>query len=301
MRFTKFALMFSAALLAVHASVAQAQFSFTRIVGTGDPVPGATPGTLFTGLDSESANYENGTFAFEGSFTDGSPTTGVFAYDGTQVNKIVFQTDIAPGGAAFGSLDGELVDGGMVSFEGVGSDGFYIAPIDGMGPITTIVDTSTTIPGEAVTFGGNPGEHGRSGNRTLFEWGENNVIGPIEGMYLDDNGTLSVVANQDTPSPHGGGAFLTSFREPCIRGSKLSFTVTDANSLGAIFADFGTGLSDIALEGDTMPNGGTFNDFDETSIDGDLLAVQARYGGGGGPMGRVSLQRLVRDLDDGRR
>ncbi|MCP4002330.1 MAG: hypothetical protein GY727_15595 [Gammaproteobacteria bacterium] len=276
--------LFSVVTLMFVVATAQAEitFKFTRVVETGDLVPGAMNNATFTAFSADNPSIDGNDLAFEADFNDGTSTDGIFTYSGGVINKIAFDTDPTPGGGVYNSFDtyNVMVSGGQVSFRAYyGTPGIYLAPVGG-GTVSIIADTSTTIPdGTGETFNSDFGEHRRDGLKTLFE-GE----GPSgqSGLYLNDNGTLSVYVDLSTASPFGAGT-LNVFSEPFIRGNSISFHGKDTSDNDGILADFGSGLKVVADTTMAPPGGlGNFTRFDESSSDANLLAFEARTAAGNG-------------------
>lgn len=260
-------------------------YSLTKALDDGTQVPGAAPGVLFTGFDSECPSPQDRLLCFEADFDD--PVTnaanGIFTVDacGT-VTPIAFSTDPAPGGGTFGSLRDQMLSGERVAFRGQGSDGIYWRSADGSGPVTTIADTNTMIPHSTESFT-RFFEFGMDGDLVVFMGydGADQV-----GLYVRNlnTNTLSVFADSSTPSPFPGPhATLTSLYEPMIRDGRVSVKASDSNGNKGLLTDFGHGLVAPVNDTATAPNGlGQFNGFDESSIDGNQVVFQGYTTGGGG-------------------
>lgn len=265
------------------ASTSHAQFLFTRIARTGDPLPGGGGGIVFTGISSDDpAIGDGGTVAF---YASTSGEGGSFAYAGGSINDLVFQNDPRPGGGTLQSMDNPVASAGFVSFHST-NDGLYQAASDGSGPLSVIADIFTLVVDEnGDPLGGGEtftrfGEHGRSGTFTVFEA---NRPGDVEGLYRDDNGSLSLIFEVGDPSPLAGGGLVTSISEPHARGGGFTVTVRSDSGNSGIVGDFGSGIEVLVDENAASPSGlGNFTGFDESSLDGNLIVFQAGTAAGFG-------------------
>jgi hypothetical protein len=124
---------------------------------------------------------------------------------------------------------------------------------------------------------------GSSDGDTCFinRGGTPNIGGPSptqEGIYLAMGDSLSVIANENTPIPGGGGDF-SSFLGVSADGGNVVFqgapddTVTDA---GIYFHD-GTAIQVVADRNTPIPGGtGNFETFSGYSVDGDSVVFHGR-------------------------
>ncbi|MCA9504263.1 MAG: VCBS repeat-containing protein [Myxococcales bacterium] len=161
------------------------------------PPGGAIPFTRF----SSPGSGPGGRIAFRG---QAGEVQGVYLYDGAGLIRVADTTSLAPGGTStFTRFDERIaVSAQEVAFRAQAADreGTYL--FDGSG-LAILGDTSTAIPGEAVSFL-------RFSPPALLE-GTGAVvkgIGPdLEGIYRYSTGTLTTVASLADAIPGGNGSF----------------------------------------------------------------------------------------------
>jgi len=241
----------------------------TRLVGSGDPVPGH--GT-FTNVGDLSISGNN--VVFKGVYGAGlllsqglyAGTVGIAA-----VAKIVEVGDSAPGSAAFGPTSFfnsfPVVSGNNIAFlDGFGGGrGIFTATV-GVAGATKLADTSTSAPDGGVFTGF--GKFSISGANVAFQGSAANT-----GVYMGNAGmsALSVVANSLIPAPSGigylfgqgasgpgwnnGGLADTSVGGVAVSGDDVAFVATYAISSGtggALFLKSGGSLRKILGTGDVL-------------------------------------------------
>jgi hypothetical protein len=230
------------------------------------PIPGGTGN--FGSFGDPSISGTN--VAFRGGEVDISE--GIYIDVGGTLDVVADTSTPIPGGTGnFNAFGEPSISGENVAFRhnpGVlpGSGIF----IDVAGTLDVVADTSTPIAGAPSSTFFRFGDPSVSGLYVTFNGGVN--FG--SGVYLDDDGTLDVVADLSTPMP--GGTTIIGFEDPSVDGSgNVSFrTVPGALGTLGIFADLGGTLTLVADQSTPMP--GTENTFfyfgPFPSIDGGKVA-----------------------------
>ncbi len=259
-------------LLVATSASAQIRFTYTRIADTNTAIPGGSGD--FTNFDSEGHVISGTEVVFDGG---GSGQEGRYLWSGGTLSRIVDLTTAIPGGTGNFILFTDFgFSGSTVIVSGHGSgphqEGIYSFTSAGGSP-TVIADFNTAIPSGSGNFA-DFAENSYDGGAVFFG-GESAAA--LEGVYTNTSGALARVADENTLLPDGSGDTFDRFFEPAIRNGLISFRATVGSVQDGIYADFGSGLTVVADETTTLPGGGgTFTGFDESSIDGNNVAFQAR-------------------------
>ena len=277
----------AAIALVALAGAAQAQhYQLTKYLDTGDnvQVPGEPAGTFFASFDSETPSLKGGLLCFEGRFPDpGDPfetIEGVFTVNsGGVVTRIATETDLTGNN----SFDLELLADGRVTWDlsGGGLGGIYDRADDGTGPIGTLVDLSTLVPGGGGATFDSFAEWGRDNNVVFFDAESTDGIA---GMFKLDTttGVITPIVDQNSASDFTGtvGANYTSFSEPMTRNGRFTVNAGDTFGNSGLLTDFNDGNGLVAAVQTGLwigePYGALADSFDESSIDGDRVAWQGQ-------------------------
>ncbi len=205
--------------------------TLARSADTATAIPGGTGNfTSFSPFPSVSG----GTVAFTGS--GASSQQGVYTSTGGATPAVAVVADkntAAPGTAGtftgFGS--NPSISGSTVVFRASsnlgGNAGVYMRT--GTGPITTVADTTTPVPGGGGNFAGPFSEPAVSGSNASF------IVN--NGVYALLNGTLTTIANTNTPSPNGSGNFTSITTYAPISGSDVAFIGSTLTTKGIYYYD----------------------------------------------------------------
>lgn len=175
---------------------------------------------------------------------------GIYSAKGAMVTTLVDSVTAVPGQAGnFTLLTHPQLDSGNAMFTGAGSSGQGIyTVIDGA--VDVVVDTSDAIPGG-------------SGNFTVFNFGQKHALDGTDvafigsgssgqaGVYTAVGGTLSVVADLNTPVPGGSGNF-TAFGNVSMDGGSVAFEGIDGAGQRGVYTNLGGSLEKVITVGDTL-------------------------------------------------
>lgn len=194
------------------------------------------------------------------------------------LTNLVDTTDLMPDGVTlFASFGGAVIEGDTVVFHGNdsvsgGYDGIF--RYEG-GAVHVVADTTMLVPGQTDTFY-SFGIPSISGGNVAFT----GTYGPTpdsrkEGIYKSVGGTLSMVADADTPIPGGTGTFTHYQGAVSLDGEDLGFRGMKLDQDG-VYTSIGGSLSMVADKHTSVPGGtGNFNWFWHPSFDEGSVAFQA--------------------------
>jgi hypothetical protein len=192
--------------------------------------------------------------AFRGAAVQEPPRQrGVYTSIGGKLDVVAdLNTPIPSGVGTFVFLSAEIsIEGGKVAFQGQGQDlqrGIYT---NLTGPLTKVVDKSDAIPGGSGTFA-SVGYPWFDGEKIVFA-GD----GPDgqQGIYLWENGALSVVADRNTPIPGSAGTFADfafNWSPPAANGGSVAFRAVGPDGQGGIYLERGGSLQKVIDMSDTL-------------------------------------------------
>ena len=204
------------------------------------PIPGGT-GT-FAFFRSE-VSISSGSVAFVGHGASGHE--GIYTdHDGLSI--VADSSTPIPGGSGdFSELRGIWLDQANVAFWGQSASGACGIYLFDNGSLSCIVDADTLIPpndiesftlvmfpalcGERVAF------HGAAG------------YGASGGIYLHDHGSLTCIADDDTPIPEGSGTFIANgFGNPSVdHGGDIQFNAAGASDQHGVYRCVGGTLEKV--------------------------------------------------------
>jgi hypothetical protein len=222
--------------------------TITTLVPAGAAIPNGSGN--FTGYTT-SFRFQNAKSVFVGS---GTSQSGVFTSDGTAISRFAdLNTAIPNGTGNFTSFSPfPSTTGTTVAFAGAGASsqaGIYLSTGGSTPAVAKVADKNTAVPGGAsgnfTAIGSNPSI---SGSNVVFRAGFGGAS--LNGVYLYNGSTLSTVADSNTALPSGSGNFSTTFFEPTVSGSNVSFI----NNNG-VYALIGGTLKTIADTSTPSPNG----------------------------------------------
>lgn len=216
-------------------------------------VPGTGGASTF--LNFSNPSFDAGAVAFSASGTGG--VIGVFTDVGGTLQVVANNATPIPGGSGtFTNFGWATVRGGEVVFRGqaAGQDGIYAWSA---GVLRPVADRNTPVPGGPglfTSFGpGNSVPMIDDGVVVFKGTGSNGE----RGVYRDDHGTLSVVADLDTPIPGGTGNFTdfdrNFFFAGNVRGGRIAFVGAGTDQLGIYLHD-GAALSVIVDRNTLVPD-----------------------------------------------
>ncbi len=191
------------------------------------------------------------------------------------------------GSSTFTSLGQRpVLDGNTIVFSG--NDGIYADFGAGM---TTIVDSGTPIPGGGNFVGTSDHSIGVQGTTVAFD-GIDTVS--RKGIYLNSNGIIQTIADEDTAVPNNTGTF-EDFRYPSLDNGNVAFEAWDDSWDGGIYTNLGGTLRAVADESTMIP--GTtepFNVFSSPIVHGQSVTFT-----GGTTYGENGEKRLGIHRDTG--
>ncbi len=254
------------AIVAATPAVAWA-FTFTRIIDTDTAAPEG--GGLFTWLGAPSLRGGNLGFLAAASANpigDAYSRAGIYTIiDGTLALVANYATP-APGsgGGYFGYFPGMSFDGQSVAFgadvwEGTtgGRRGFYT---NQGGSLRVVANQNTALPGghgnwtwPFAAFVHYP--QIADGRVTFWGYTPINPTEGYQGIFIDDGGQLSIVADTETEAPGNGARFLGfSSHGAASSAAGSTFTGGDGITQGA-YSSTHSGLAAIAVNGTPVPDG----------------------------------------------
>ncbi len=206
----------------------------TKVVDTHTLVPGRSV-TFGSFLGAVVIDGEN--IAFNSRYNDGA---GIYAVINGELRTIAETGTFLPGAAfpivGFGNATSPAISGENVAFFAVRNglpsvEGLYLSV---NGEIRVIAETGMPMPGGG-TFLGNFGMSTSSRRPGIS--GENVVFSnPAGGLFAYINGTLRLIANDDTPSP-GGNTFSSTYsNRVSIDGENIAFGGSAPESGWGIFS-----------------------------------------------------------------
>lgn len=275
---------------AVVPAMGAVNLSFTRLVQTGDPIPG----TGATYLDLSRATGSQGNFAWYGA---GAGVAGIYSRIGG-VDGVVAQSGMAiPGGGgtwSTGSFTSALgkIDGTDVAFRAGG--GIY-ASFGGAAPIR-IADNSMVNPATGQNFT-NLQQPYISGGQIAFT---NGVNGPAAGAAVYSGGTLQPVWSTSTalPAPMTGNIALMA--QAVMSGGDVAMQVFDGSFKQGILTNRSGSLEVVASGYENVPGQAfTFGQFLDPAIRDDEIAFIAWGPNGSGPGGSGFFKGVYRDTPGG--
>ena len=220
-------------------------------------VPGGGGGT-FREFNNP-VSIGDGEVAFEA--LGGSGVNGIYTNEGGMLNLVAnLNTEVPGGGGATftGFGDPVHIGDGDVAFIGFGGPGVFGIYTNVGGMLNLVADLNTVVPGGGggtftsiqtpVSIG-----NGEVAFRAFGGSGQ-------EGIYTNVGGVLTLVANQSTAVPDGGGGTFTDFRDPVSPADgKVAFFGEGGTGETGIYSDAGGMLELVADENTTVPDGGGGN------------------------------------------
>ena len=243
--------------------------SLNVLVDTRTRVPGSTRNFF----SFSSPSVKNGSVAFAGSLTPGSPTQGIYTNIGGSLNTVADVNTLVPGSTEnFGYLTAPSLDNGSVAFLRSGL-GF---PIEGVytnvdGSLSAIADRNTAIPGGTGNFTRFSNPYLSNGSVTFIGFGDSDGVSQA-GIYTNLGGLLNAIADNNTAIPGGTGNF-TNFTSLTSENGSVAFigerreTLSKPPSQQGIYTNLGGSLKAIADLNTPIPNGrGNFTSFRSVSL-----------------------------------
>lgn len=275
-RFSTAALVAASLALAAAANTADAQFTFTEVARTGDPVPGG--GATYDRFGSVAIDGDS--IAFQARL-DTSTDIILAALDGGPLQVVALDTDLRPGTSnAFDSFDADVaVSGTNVVFASNNPiDGHYF--FDGTG-VSTIAEGGAPAPGG--TYSSLSGDVNRLDGHNYAV--EGSRVGLGDTVFAFDGTTTRVVADESMTAPGFPTQNFTDFDEPSIgTDGTVAFegqfrNPTDPTSFEeGVYTELGGAITEIVSTFDAVPDAAAsvaFEGFDGIWIDGDDVVFRA--------------------------
>ncbi len=224
----------------------------TTIADLNTAIPGGTGNFIVFSSGGSRAAISGSTVAFFGGGSGGQ--AGIYTGTGGPLTTIADKNTAIPGGTGnFAGFGDPAISGSTVVFTGGSSSGQAGIYTGTGGPLTTIADKNTAIPGGIGNFTG-WGNGGISGSTVAFL-----AIGSggQGGIYTGTGGTPTMIADKNTAIPGGTGNFA-GFAEPAISGGAVAFLAIGSGGQGGIYADLGGTLTKVIAIGDPL-DGKTVN------------------------------------------
>jgi hypothetical protein len=286
----------------LYVSVDKGDVAFDAVIGTdgsGNPVGGIytyiggnlgvvadldTPSPGGTGNFTEAWEpwLDSGSVAFGGSGSNGQ--WGYYTNLGGSLRVVADTNTPIPGQNETFSFfqDTASLNAGAVSFLGYGGNSGSGIYVDKGGSLEAVAQTGTPVPGHSTesfqTFGeptnANGGDVVFSGNYT---GGYNGAYVYMDGIYMDANGTLTTLVDNDNPVLGGN---KISIGDWSFENNNLAFTtmrLTDSPPwYTGLYSTTGGVLHLVADDSTPIPGAtGNFLLFDRPSLDGNNLAFAA--------------------------
>ena len=263
-------------------AVAGAQtVTIRKIADTDTLVPGGT-GT-FRGFVSDPV-IDRGHVAFTG--TSVANEVGIYTDLGGVLRPVVDRNTIIPGTAVtFSSASGPSIDTPSVAFRGFGPTPHRGVYLETNGVISLVAELGSPAPGgvEVFNYFANTGgaypslENGRVAFAARRSAPEGNLS--VFGVYVEDNGFISVVAETTTTIP-GFSEVFSMVSAPSQSGGNVAFIGTGPGGLGGtrgLYIETETTLRTMVDSNEPIPNGtGNFSSFAFASLDGEDIAFGGR-------------------------
>ena len=241
-----------------------------KVVDNNTPVPNSDATFFPTGI---SLDGENVAFWTHGYGPLSGSNQGVHAQIGGTLQVVADGSTLAPNGqdtfSAFGGAS-VSIDGSDVVFEAsadptTSTNGVF-ARIDGT--MVHVVDTTDPVPGASNNFWHGFDDLNIEQGDIVFNGRENITLNT--GIYKSSGGTLSVVADENTEVPNGGGETFSRVDRPVLDNGRVSFVgYYGLDTVGMFVSDNGQ----INKLFDTT---GTVTQIGAHSFDGDNVAFLGR-------------------------
>nr|MBD2776216.1 hypothetical protein [Iningainema tapete BLCC-T55] len=139
------------------------------------------------------------------------------------------------------------------------------------GVLSIIADKNTAIPGSNLTFSSFSAPVIESGNVVFGATGSSNSSGSARGIYIQRGETLSVVVDNNTPIPGGGGRNFSDLRIYALDQDKVALIESAFNQNGVYLSHDGT-LQLIADRNTPIPGGtSNFSSFGGVALSGERV------------------------------
>lgn len=203
--------------------------------------------------------------AFRGQAVSPFVQVGIYARIAGVLGVVADRNTPIPGGTGnfIGFQQRPTIDGANVAFWGTGPS-FQIGIYTRIGgTLAVVADKNTAIPGGTgnfLTFGlADPSIDG--GNVVFYGTGSDGQT----GIYTDIGGTLSIVADENTPIPGGTGNLGAFGHFPSLDGGNIAFFGLGFSGQKGIYTDIGGTLAVVAdlstaIPGEGFPFTSFFND-----------------------------------------
>lgn len=213
---------------------------------------------------------------------NGSTPQGIFAYSNGSVAQIAGSGTIAPVGGTMQDISGGAYADGRATFVGTNDGSSPVTAVYSTSDLATIqpiVTQSTLIPGSTHTFQAF-GSTAVSGDATYFYGIDGSTNSGGGGLYMEENGVISTVADSHTRLPNSPSDTFWNVATIAADNGVAAFTAATANdpSKVGIFTNFGGQLSEVIQVGDTL-DGKTVSKvlMSSQALSGDYLTFAATF------------------------
>jgi hypothetical protein len=263
--------------------------TITPIASNSTPVPGGTGN--FTMFNSSPIGLSGSVYAFLGNGNPGPTNAGVYSNVTGSLAPVINNGTAYPTGGTFTTFSAPAVSGSTVVFSGSNIPGgppIGVFTRTGSGPIVTVANTSTAIPGGGGNFAdfthpsGSPYGPGAppflsniSGPNVVF--GGRNATNTTFGLFLATQFGIGAVATNATSIPNGTGNFTAISPIPAISGTNVAFQAFGSGSQQGVYRSVNSVLSRVADRTTAVPGAaGTFDSFlfTDVAISGDRVAFR---------------------------
>ncbi|HEX7184173.1 MAG TPA: hypothetical protein VF756_20260 [Thermoanaerobaculia bacterium] len=203
--------------------------SLVRIADLNTTIPGGT--THFNGF--RQVGFDGSTIAFSVPIPATTADQAIYRYANGTLTRVVDTNTPVPGGTgSFFNIGNFCVDGGNVTFIGIGSNAeFGIYEADASGTLRVIADRSTVAPGGSQTFNQFYTLSCSDGNVAFTA--ATNAINPV-GLYKEINGRfVKVLRTGDTLD--GKTVESLSLSQESMDGSEIAFKVEFTDSTDGLY------------------------------------------------------------------
>lgn len=240
-----------------------------------------TPEGTGTYTSFSTVDLSGTTIGFGGSRSGSPAQVGLYTVSGGGAPVLVVNnnTPLPSGGGTFSGTQFSplIVSGTSAVFRGLGPANVPVLALSSGGVLTSLVDTSTAIPGGTGNFTGLAFPDYNGTTMVFTAAGSNSQ----SGLYASTGGTVSLLADTNTPIPEGMGNFTTFFASAINADGLVATLASGSNGQSGIYLSDGSALSKVVAVGDSI-EGHTVSGVSLVAggFDGSMIAFQASFSGG---------------------
>lgn len=225
--------------------------ALAKVVDRNTPIPGGTGNLTSYGLN---LTIDQGQIAFAASGS--SDQQGIFRHDGSTLHVVARDGTPIPGQLfAFDNFFVQYVglDAGKTLFRGVNEPEVYIGIFtDLTGPLTTVIDNDTLLPGAGVNFFFAASPILRNG-KMAFVAADDVAAPTVACIYSDAGGALAPIVCFGDPAPSIGGTFGFP-QDTAFNGTSIAFRGVNNSNVPAVFTNIGGELMKTIARNDVLDN-----------------------------------------------